>query len=119
MPKVTLSITDPGAILNALTYCVRAVETNRPDQTAAEATVAVRGFIDVLSAELIDAREREAFDEAWEVFAGNYVFDDDTEKNQQRNGFIEGWVRARRAEGFSSTLMTSEERRRHDEREDI
>jgi len=119
MTKVTIDIPNPGDILDALTYCVRAVEGNRPDQIAGEATVTVRGFIDVLSAELIDAREREAFDEAWQAFAGNDVFDDDTEKNQQRNGFIEGWVRARAAEGFSSTLMTAEERRRKNEQEDI
>ena len=116
MPTVTIDIPSPGLLIDAITFCARRVEAghelegnSRPSELQQAAIV--RDFVDLLTVEVTDAREREAFDDAWNTFVGHYIFDDDTEKNQQRNGFIEGWIRARYAEGSSSVFMTSEARK--------
>lgn len=106
--QITIDCDDAGQLLNDLVAATTFVEANSPEAELAER---LKTFTGNLGAEAAQAREREDFDAAWSAFVIQYQFDDDTERNQQLNGFIEGWVRSRRAAGMPTQYQTAVERR--------
>lgn len=104
MPEITISIPNPRQVIPALKVMV---DTAGDVAASSESFEIIDQFIAALETATGEAEERAQFDAAWAAFATSYIFEGRIEEAQQRNGFTEGWARARRAASLPTQYPTT------------